>query len=76
MHRHRLSEFIKQFPKAYVDAKKGGIFKLSYLNEWQALINAIVNNSDVKPTLIDGKKAVELILAAIASTKTRKAVAL
>lgn len=65
---------IKQFQKGVHVLRNGGDFKMSYLFEWRHFIDAIQNDRPVLCSLVDGKKALEVVLSSIESASTNRPV--
>ncbi len=58
---------LRELPKAVSTIRRGGEFMASYRAEWQHFIHAIQNDTQVECTLEDGRRAVQIALAATQS---------
>lgn len=72
----KLKEFLLQLPTGIKIAKQGGDFLLTYKNEWEHFVEAIQNDGDVHARLEDGRKALEIVLAARESVESGESVKL
>ena len=68
--RARVREFlqtIKELPRGLLQMRRGGDFLASYDAEWNHFLNAIRHDTPVECTLEDGRRALQIVLAAIGS---------
>lgn len=70
----RFLKILKELPETYGVIRKGGDFDLTYRNQWQHFADCILHDHFPECTLEDGKRAVEIALAAIESTSIEKSV--
>ncbi len=64
-----------QLPGAFQAARSGGDFRMSYVREWEGVIEAIISGSPPPATLHDGRQAAAVLHAALRSVKEGGAVA-
>lgn len=62
-----LADFMKDFPKGVSIMRQGGDFLMSYRLEWEHFVAAIRGDRPVAIPLEDGRRAVRIMLAAVAS---------
>lgn len=67
-------QFLRGFPRAAQTARQGGEWQASYRAEWQSFVDAIERDGPVHCTLEDGRRAVQVALAAVESASTRQPV--
>jgi len=65
---------VKALPQAVLKIRQGGYFIDSYRAEWRHFIDAIRHDGSVECTLEDGRLALQVALAAVASASQRQAV--
>jgi myo-inositol 2-dehydrogenase/D-chiro-inositol 1-dehydrogenase len=70
----KATTFLRDLPKGIAIMQQGGDYKMSYGAEWRHLIGAIQNNSTAISSLEDGKRALQVVLAAIESSSTQQPV--
>ena len=63
----KLTTTLKEIPGALARASRGGDFHSSYEAEWKSFANSIRDDKPVECSLEDGRRAVEVALAALAS---------
>jgi predicted dehydrogenase len=73
---HRLTDTMKALPETVRIMSKGSDFNLTYRGQWQHFADCILRNSKPECTLEDGKRAVEIALAAIESASIGRVVKL
>jgi myo-inositol 2-dehydrogenase / D-chiro-inositol 1-dehydrogenase len=64
----KLQTGLKELPKGLAIMRQGGDYKMSYRSEWQHFIDTIQSDYPVKTSLDDGKRALQIVLAAIESS--------
>jgi len=65
---HSLVHTLKELPQATSTIRQGGDFVASYQAEWRHFLQAIQKDTFVESTLEDGRRALQIALAAVAST--------
>lgn len=70
----RFVRFLSEFPRSVSILRHGGDYLMSYRREWEALIESIRRGTDPAVTLEDGKRALEITLAAVESSSTGRPV--
>lgn len=70
----KLQTDLKELPKGIAIMRQGGDYKMSYRSEWLHFIDTIQSDHPVKASLDDGKRAVQIVLAAIESSTTNQPV--
>lgn len=70
------ASMIRRLPEAFSFARRGGIHKTTFRSEWEHFTAAIRNNTEVESSLEDGRRATEVILAALHSASTGQPVRL
>ena len=63
-----LGNFLRELPRGLRMIRQGGEYGVTYRREWELFLDAIRNDRFVECTLEDGRKALEIALAAVAST--------
>ena len=58
---------IKELPRGLLQMRRGGDFLASYDAEWNHFLSAIRYDTPVECTLEDGRRALQIVLAAIGS---------
>jgi predicted dehydrogenase len=71
-----LTQTLLEVPRILRQSRRGGDYVASYEGEWQHFIDAIKHDSLVTSTLADGRRALEIALAAWESNTTRRTVRL
>jgi myo-inositol 2-dehydrogenase/D-chiro-inositol 1-dehydrogenase len=61
-------KMLKDFPNALSVMLNGGDFLMTYRSEWQYFIDSIQNDTKIECTLEDGRRALQIALAAIESS--------
>jgi len=64
-----------QLPGAFQAARGGGDFRMSYVREWESVVEAITGDGAPRATLHDGRQAAAVLQAALRSAKEGRAVA-
>jgi len=64
-----------QLPGAFQAARGGGDFRMSYVREWESVVEAITGGGAPRATLHDGRQATAVLQAALQSAKEGRAVA-
>jgi myo-inositol 2-dehydrogenase/D-chiro-inositol 1-dehydrogenase len=63
----RMADTLKELPQAASAIRQGGDFVASYQAEWRHFIDAIRQDTPVESTLEDGRRALQVVLAAVES---------
>jgi myo-inositol 2-dehydrogenase/D-chiro-inositol 1-dehydrogenase len=63
----KLLATLREIPRAMTRIPRGGEFHATYESEWRSFANSIRNDTPVECTLEDGRRAVQISLAALAS---------
>jgi len=63
----RMAHTLKELPQAASAIRQGGYFVASYQAEWRHFIDAIQQDTPVESTLEDGRRALQVVLAAVES---------
>jgi len=63
----RFANTLQELPRAALEALHGGSFHSTYRDEWRHFAEAVRNDTPVGSTLHDGRRALEVTLAAITS---------
>ena len=66
--------FVRELSGAISTARKGGIHQLTFVEEWRSFLGAVLNGGSVRASLEDGRRAVEVVLAAMQSAETGRPV--
>lgn len=72
----RIVNTLRELPRAALESRHGGCFHSTYRDEWRHFAEAIRNDTSVGSTLQDGRRALEVTLAAIASAAQARRVSL
>jgi predicted dehydrogenase len=67
---------LRALPRVLAQARRGGDYVNSYAEEWRHFADAVRGHAEVTATLEDGRRALEIALAATESTRTGRAVRL
>ncbi|MCI0453751.1 MAG: Gfo/Idh/MocA family oxidoreductase [Candidatus Dadabacteria bacterium] len=67
-------KMLKDFPEAFSVMLNGGDFLMTYHSEWQYFIDSIQNDTKIECTLEEGRRALQIALAAIESSSLGKPV--
>jgi myo-inositol 2-dehydrogenase/D-chiro-inositol 1-dehydrogenase len=59
--------FLKEFPQAIPNIRQGGDFNASYRAQWRHFIDSIQQDTALECTLEDGRRALQIVLAAVQS---------
>jgi predicted dehydrogenase len=70
----RTTGFLKGLPAGIKQARWGGDYQTSYRAMWQHFLDAIHNDTIVECTLEDGRRSLQVALAAVESASTGKTV--
>ncbi|HEX8473056.1 MAG TPA: Gfo/Idh/MocA family oxidoreductase [Pyrinomonadaceae bacterium] len=70
----RAAKFFRDMPRMVRQSGKGGDYVASYAEEWRHFIDSIRNDGAVESTLHDGQRALEIALAALESTTTKRVI--
>ncbi len=70
----RLMAFTRALPAGFASARIGGEYRRSYDREWAHFHDVVYNGTSPIATLMDGRRAVEVVLAAVESLETGQAV--
>jgi myo-inositol 2-dehydrogenase/D-chiro-inositol 1-dehydrogenase len=65
---------LKEMPHGFLNRLPGGEYMDSYRREWQHFINAVQNDKPIGCTLEDGRRAVQIVLAATESASSGRLV--
>ncbi len=65
-----LTRTLKELPGSLAQLRYGGDVLASYREEWRHFLNAIRDDSPLECTVNDGRRALEVVFAAMASTST------
>lgn len=71
---HSLVHTFKELPQATAMIGQGGDFVASYQAQWRHFLQAIQKDTPVECTLDDGRRALQIALAAIASTSLGRSI--
>jgi myo-inositol 2-dehydrogenase/D-chiro-inositol 1-dehydrogenase len=63
----RIAHTLKELPHAVSDIRQGGDYVASYQAEWRHFIDAVQHGTPVESTLEDGRRALQIVLAALES---------
>ena len=64
-----------QFPAAFRAARGGGDFRMSYVYEWQRILEALARGGPMPASIYDGRQAAAVLQAAVRSAAEGRAVA-
>jgi predicted dehydrogenase len=70
----KLARVLREIPEGIAQGRRGGDFHSAYQSEWQAFGQSIRNDTAVECSLEDGRRAVEVAVAASASDAQCRAV--
>jgi predicted dehydrogenase len=70
----RAAQTIRALPRLLAQARNGGDYVNSYAEEWRHFGEAVRGRAEVEATLEDGRRALEIALAAAESSRTGRAV--
>ncbi|MDT5157176.1 MAG: hypothetical protein QOH51_1533 [Acidobacteriota bacterium] len=71
---HELARGLVALPRMLRQARRGGDYVASFTEEWRHFVGAITRDSPTECTLDDGRRALEIALAAWESSDTKRAV--
>ena len=71
-----LTRTLRALPRVMAQARRGGDYVNSYAEEWRHFADAVRRRAQVSATLEDGRRALEMALAAAESSRTGRAVKL
>lgn len=69
-----LTRTLLDVPRIFKQSRRGGDYLASYEDEWRHFISAIAHDSSVECTLADGRHALDIALAALEASTTKRAV--
>ena len=69
-----LARTLRALPRMFVQSRRGGDYVSSYAEEWRHFAEAVRGRAEVCATLEDGRRALEIALAAHESSRTGRAV--
>ncbi len=58
-----------RLPAAFAAARRGGDFQMSYVHEWEHIVGALRSGAAMPATVVDGREAAAVVLAAIRSVE-------
>lgn len=67
-------EFLRGLPRMLRQSRNGGDYVASYAAQWRHFVEAVTNKASVESTLTDGQRALEIALAVMEASTTRRAV--
>jgi predicted dehydrogenase len=70
----KLTRALRALPRVLAQARRGGDYVNSYAEEWRHFAEAVRGRAQVSATLEDGRRALEIALAAAESSRTGRAV--
>jgi predicted dehydrogenase len=70
----RMSGFFKELPEGIQQASLGGDYQASFRFMWQHFLDSILNDTPVECTLEDGRRSLQVALAAVESATTGKTI--
>ena len=70
----KIGHTLKELPQGALRMRQGGDFIASYRAEWRHFIDCIQQDTPTESTLEDGRRALQVALAAVESASLRKAV--
>jgi predicted dehydrogenase len=68
-----MTRTLRALPRVLAQARNGGDYVNSYAEEWRHFADALRGRAEVSATLEDGRRALEIALAAIESSRTGRA---
>lgn len=68
-----MTRTLRALPRVLAQARRGGDYVNSYAEEWRHFAEAVRGRARVSATLEDGRRALEVALAAAESSRTRRA---
>jgi myo-inositol 2-dehydrogenase/D-chiro-inositol 1-dehydrogenase len=71
-----LTRTLLKVPRMIRQSRRGGDYVASYEEEWRHFVGAITHDSPVASTLTDGRRALEIALAAWEANTTKRAIRL
>jgi myo-inositol 2-dehydrogenase / D-chiro-inositol 1-dehydrogenase len=69
-----MAHTLKELPQGALKMRQGGDYVASYRAEWRHLIDSILRGTPVECTLEDGRRALQVVLAALSSASVGKPV--
>ena len=72
----RMKQSLAELPRMVRQSRRGGDYVASYAEEWRHFVAAVANDSPVASTLDDGRRALDIALAAWESSATGRVVQL
>lgn len=70
----RAGKFLRGLPRMIQHARQGGDYVASYAGQWRHFVEAVGNRATVESALADGRRALEIALAVLEASTTRRAV--
>ncbi len=70
----KLKQTFLELPRLVGQLRRGGDYVSSYAGEWRHFAGAILEDEPLESTLEDGRRALEIVLAALEASETKRAV--
>jgi predicted dehydrogenase len=70
----RAAGFVRDLPEGIRQAQRGGDYHASFRIMWEHFLDSIINDTPVECTLEDGRRSLQIALAAVESASTGKTV--
>jgi len=70
----RMAGFVKELPAGIQQARLGGDYQASFRSMWQHFLDSILNDTPVECSLEDGRRSLQVALAAVESASTGKTI--
>jgi myo-inositol 2-dehydrogenase / D-chiro-inositol 1-dehydrogenase len=71
-----LGRTLRELPRIVRQLRRGGDYVATYAGEWRHFADAILKDAPLESTLGDGRRALEIVLAAMEASETGRAVKL
>jgi predicted dehydrogenase len=71
-----LKRTLLELPRLVGQFRRGGDYVATYAGEWRHFADAILRDVPLESTLEDGRRALEIVLAALEASETGRAVKL
>ncbi len=71
-----LKQTLRELPRLVRQLRRGGDYVASYAAEWRHFADMLLKDEPVESTLEDGRRALEIVLAALEASETGRAVKL